>query len=91
MHYISEIFGPDSDTLARADYRDAGTSRVAASAENSPFMEPASVISASRGLIDPHGSAIFWIGVAAVLGLVLVSGQLRVEAALGGRAGRGSK
>jgi hypothetical protein len=43
---------------------------------------------AIRALLDPSHSAIFWIGVAAILGLVLVTGQVRVEAALGGRAGR---
>jgi hypothetical protein len=41
-----------------------------------------------RALLDPHGSAIFWVALAAILGLVLVTGQVRVEAALGGRAGR---
>lgn len=40
------------------------------------------------GLLDPHGSAIFWIALAALLGLVMVTGQARIEASLGGRAGR---
>jgi hypothetical protein len=41
-----------------------------------------------KALTDPHGSAIFWLGLAALLGLVLVTGQFKVQAAVGGRAGR---
>jgi hypothetical protein len=41
-----------------------------------------------RAILDPKGSAIFWVAAAALLGLVLVTGRLRVEAAVGGRAGR---
>jgi hypothetical protein len=39
-------------------------------------------------LLDPHGSALFWVAAAAVLGLILVTGQVRVEAALGMRGGK---
>lgn len=50
---------------------------------NEPPLNPV------KALVDPHSSAIFWIALASILGLVLVTGQVRVEAALGGRAGRG--
>lgn len=39
-------------------------------------------------LIDPRGSAVFWIALAAVLGLAMVSGQLKVSAALKARGGK---
>jgi hypothetical protein len=41
-----------------------------------------------RALLDPSHSAIFWVALAALLGLILVTGQFKVQAALGGRAGR---
>lgn len=44
--------------------------------------------SAARALIDPRGSAIFWVAVAAVLGLAMVSGQLKVSAAVKARGGK---
>jgi hypothetical protein len=44
-----------------------------------------------RALTDPHGSAIFWLGLAGLLGLVLVTGQFKVQAAVATRAGRGRK
>jgi hypothetical protein len=44
-----------------------------------------------KALLDPSGSAIFWIALAAVLGLILISGQVRLDAKLGGRAGRGRR
>ena len=39
-------------------------------------------------LTDPRGSAIFWIVLAAGLGLAMVTGQLKVSAALKTRAGK---
>ena len=39
-------------------------------------------------LLDPRGSALFWIALASVLGLLLVSGELKVAAAVRGRAGK---
>jgi hypothetical protein len=43
---------------------------------------------AARALTDPRGSAIFWIAIAAVAGLAMVSGQLKVAANLKARGGK---
>jgi hypothetical protein len=43
---------------------------------------------AARALIDPKGSAIFWVAGAAVLGLAMVSGQLAVSAKVKARGGK---
>lgn len=43
--------------------------------------------SPTRGIVDPN-SAIFWLAVAAVLGLAIVSGELKLSAALKARGGR---
>lgn len=43
---------------------------------------------AARALIDPKGSAIFWVAAFAVLGLAMVSGQLKVSAAVKARGGK---
>jgi hypothetical protein len=88
VHYLSEIFGPDSDELARADAADPQTPaiRTVTTAVNSPGNEtPHSALSA---ITDPKTSAIFWIALAGVLGLVLVTGQVRFEAAAASRVGR---
>lgn len=86
MHYAEEIFGPSSQALARADFLDPQTprSRTIATTEvrNEPPDNPV------LALLDPQGSAIFWVGLAALLGLLLVTGELKVQAAIGGRAGK---
>jgi hypothetical protein len=88
MHTLDDIFGVTSDDLARADAVDPQTAsvRTYTTAVNSPGNETPR--QASMALLDPRGSAIFWIAAAAVLGLVLVTGQVKVEAALSGRGGR---
>jgi hypothetical protein len=85
---LSDIFGTSSDELARADARDPQTPQVRpyTTAVNSPGNQPPRA--AAMALLDPKGSAIFWIAAAAVLGLVLVTGQVKIEAALSGRGGR---
>jgi hypothetical protein len=83
---LQSLFGIDSDTLARLDQHDPQTGfRTYATTESGTSQPPDSPVHA---LLDPKGSAIFWIAAAGVLGLVLVTGQLKVEAAVGGRAGR---
>jgi hypothetical protein len=82
---VEDTFGVSSALLAETDISNPSTPTptVATTRQrNSPPENPL------RALVDPHGSAIFWIALAAILGLVLVTGQVRVEAALGGRAGR---
>jgi hypothetical protein len=86
VHTLTDLFGISSEELARSDHADPQTapSRPYATTETQLAAPP----KAHQALLDPKGSAIFWIAAAAVLGLVLISGQVRVEAALGGRAGR---
>ena len=87
MWTIDDLFGIDSDTLARADAADPTTPlRTYATAENTPTMSPAP--NALAAMLDPKGSPIFWIALFAILGLVLVTGQIRVEGAIGSRVGR---
>lgn len=87
MHTLSDIFGVSSDDLAHANAVDSQTpaSSVYSTAEHSPTLEPPH--SAAAALTDPRNSAIFWVAAAAVLGLVLVTGQVRFEAAASSRLG----
>lgn len=88
MYHAHEIFGVGGAQLAMLDRADPQTPGVRAfAASSAATLEPPT--SALRALTDPKGSAIFWLGAAAVLGLVLVTGQIRVQAALGSRVGRG--
>lgn len=43
---------------------------------------------AAKALIDPRGSAIFWIAIFAVAGLAMVTGQLRFSGNLRARGGK---
>jgi hypothetical protein len=84
---IEDIFGVTSDQLAHSDAIDPTTPlRTYSTTENGPSLAPAS--NAFAALLDPRGSAIFWIALFAILGLVLVTGQIKVEGALGTRYGR---
>jgi hypothetical protein len=75
----------NADRLAAVSLNDAGTPAAPAHASTEATLLPASGF---NGLLDPKGSALFWIGLAAVLGLVIVTGQLKVSAALRARGGR---
>ncbi len=87
MWTIEDIFGVSSDQLAQADQRDPTTPlRTYATAPNSPTVHPPS--NALAALLDPRGSAIFWIALFLILGLLLVTGQIKVDAALGSRVGK---
>lgn len=86
MYFAHEIFGTSGDDLARMALLDPQTPAVPGIATTEVQTQPP--LSAARALLDPGGSAIFWIAAAAILGLILITGQFRVEAALGGRAGR---
>ncbi len=86
MHFASEIFGPSSEDLARADAIDPQTPYSRTIATTGVRDQPPS--NPIMALLDPKGSAIFWIALAAVLGLIIVTGQVKIEAALGGRAGK---
>jgi hypothetical protein len=81
-----ETFGISGDALAysmHASPQTPDSPGIATAPQAS--KEP---VAGAGALVDPRGSAGFWIAVAAILGLVLVTGKFKVEAALGGRAGR---
>jgi hypothetical protein len=81
----AETFGTSGAELAQEQLVDpqANPSPIATTrVRNAPST------SAVKALLDPHGSAIFWIALAALLGLMMVTGQIKVQAALGGRAGK---
>lgn len=80
------VFGFNPDALAAASQASEQTSAAPAWATTEQTTGPAH--SAARRVLDPQGSAAFWIFVAAILGLLMASGELRVAAALGGRAGK---
>lgn len=85
MHTLADVFGPTGAELAASDVADP---QVGARTFATTGVRREPPESATRALLNPSHSAIFWIGLAAVLGLVIVSGQVKVEAALGGSAGR---
>lgn len=87
---IDDIFGIGSDELARADAADPTTPlRTYSTSQNGPTLAPSS--NAFAAMLDPRGSAIFWIALFAILGLVLVTGQIKVEGAVGTRYGKGRR
>lgn len=84
MQTSAEIFGTGGYELAALDAADPQTPPRTIATTDARQAVPEGI----GALLDPKHSAIFWIGAAAILGLVIVTGQFRVEAALGGRAGR---
>lgn len=87
MHTAAEMFGPlaEPDLLANMNLFDPATPAAPAFASTEATLLPSEGV---MGLLDPKGSPLFWIGLAAILGLVLVTGQLKVSAALRARGGR---
>lgn len=86
MHDMKQVFGLTGEQLAVMDANDPATPAVRSVATTGIHTAPAE--RAVGALLDPQYSAIFWVGLAAILGLVLVTGQLKVEAALGLRGGK---
>jgi hypothetical protein len=82
---MAETFGVSGSELAAMDVLDPQTSPRTYATTDTRQAVPESTFGA---LLDPTHSAAFWVGVAAVLGLILVTGQVRVEAALGMRGGK---
>ena len=78
--------GITAESLASQSLASPYTSAAPAIATTDTTDMPAH--SPIKRLLDPKGSAAFWIFVAAILGLALVSGELKVAAALGGRLGK---
>lgn len=87
MLSAEEKFGPlaEPDRLAMMSLLDPSTPAAPAYASTEATLMPSEGF---RGLLDPKGSPLFWIGLAAVLGLVIVTGQLKVSAALRARGGK---
>jgi hypothetical protein len=87
MHTAVDLFGPlaEPDRAAAMSLLDPSTPAAPAHASTEATLLPSTGV---HGLLDPKGSALFWIGLAAVLGLVLVTGQLKVSAALRARGGK---
>ncbi|HEY2936750.1 MAG TPA: hypothetical protein VGJ25_09120 [Gaiellaceae bacterium] len=88
MRTAAETFGTSGAQLASeqiVDPQSAPSPVATTRVQNAPSHNPI------KALLDPQGSAIFWIALAALLGLVLVTGQLKIQGALGlgGRAGKG--
>lgn len=83
MRTAAETFGISGPQLAQLDTADPATGPRTIATTDYRTPPPAG----ARSLIDPNG-AMFWIAAAAVLGLILVTGQLHVEAALGLRGGK---
>jgi hypothetical protein len=81
MHSLEDVFGVSPDEIHASD--DVSVIPYATtSAQDEPPHQ------AHLALLDPQGSAVFWVALAAVLGLILVTGQLKISAALRTRAGR---
>jgi len=87
MDTMVDLFGPlaEPDRLATMSMLDPSTPAAPAYATTEATLLPSE---GAMGLLDPKGSPLFWIGLAAILGLVLVTGQLKVSAALRARGGR---
>lgn len=88
MFDMMGTFGISGRELAQMDAADPQTPmhRGWATTDADDYEETPS--SPVRALLDPRGSAIFWVALAALLGLVLLTGQVKLEAAVGGRAGK---
>jgi hypothetical protein len=85
MRTVDETFGISSAGLAAEAATDPTIQTPTMATTRTQNQPPSNPV---KALMDPHGSAIFWIGLASILGLVMVAGQGRVEASLGGRVGR---
>lgn len=86
MYDLESTFGISSPDLAAEYHADPQTPAAPAIATTEATSGPPG--SAFRALTDPQGSAIFWVAIAAILGLAMVSGQLKVSAALAARGGK---
>jgi hypothetical protein len=88
MQTMEEKFGSlaDPDVQAQMALASPQTGAAPAHATTDATMGPPP--NALRALTDWQHSPIFWVAIAAVLGLAMVSGQLAVSARLRARGGR---
>lgn len=87
MRTAEETFGISGPDLATEQAADPTLRPSPVTTTRSQAPPPANPL---KALLDPTGSAIFWIAIAAVLGLLMVAGQLSIDTklGLGGRVGR---
>ena len=81
--------GWDSDSYFGFEGASAGGNTATAPTPNTPATSPVQPAgTAWQAILDPKGSAIFWVALFGVLGLAMVSGQLAISAKVAGRGGR---
>jgi hypothetical protein len=90
MRTAQETFGTSGAELAAEQSLDP---QSAPSPVATTRVQNAPANGALGGLLDPHGSAIFWVFLASLLGLLLVEGNFRIQTAagFGGRVGKGRR
>lgn len=87
MRTAQETFGLSGPDLAAQQVADPQSNPSPVATTRARNTVPTNPLSA---LADPTGSAIFWVGLAALLGLFLVHGEASISTKLGvgGRAGK---
>lgn len=85
---VEELFGPGANPMGNAQAFARSSDTPAAPAMATTDATNSSPDNPLRALLDPRDSALFWIGLASVLGLLLVTGQLKVQAAVSARKGK---
>lgn len=85
MQTIDQLFGLEAEREAAATRANPAVQTPVTATTRAQNVSPSNPL---RALADPRNSAIFWIGLAALLGLVIVSGQLKVSAAIAARGGK---
>ena len=87
MRTSAETFGMSGPDLAAEQQADPNSNPSPIATTRASLAVPSNPL---KALIDPQGSAIFWIALAAVFGLLMVHGQAQISGklGLGGRAGK---
>lgn len=85
---VEGLFGPGANPLGNAQAFAASSDTPAAPAIATTDATNSSPDNPLRALLDPRDSALFWIGLAAILGLLLVTGQLKVSAAVAAKTSK---
>lgn len=85
MHTMEDVFGLEAERMAAAAVANPSVQTPIAATTRAQDVPSANPL---RALADPRNSAIFWIGLAALLGLIIVTGQLKVSAAVAARGGK---
>jgi hypothetical protein len=83
---FEELFGRSPASLALESAASPLTPSAPAMATTEATHSPPD--NPLRALLDPRNSAIFWVALAAIIGLVAVTGQLKVSAALSAKGGK---